>query len=321
VPDQAGGFDLLAVVGPTAAGKSGLAVELAERIGGEVLSADSMQLYRGMDIGTAKLPGHERRGIAHHLLDIWDVDEPADVARYAALAKETISEVRARGRIPVLVGGSGLYVSAVLDAYEFPGTDPALRARLEAELAASGPQAMHTRLAGSSPEAAAAILSTNGRRLVRALEILELTGSVRAVLPRPQLREGLVVLGVDTASPVSLDARIQARVTAMFDAGLVDEVDRLVAAGLRRGRTASRALGYRQVLDWRDGHLAGEAQARERTALATRRFARRQRSWFRRDPRVHWLRHDESTAGAALATVVPAALAALDAPHSGPAAG
>jgi len=307
------GLDLLAVVGPTAAGKSALAIELARHFGGEIVNADSMQLYRGMDIGTAKVPAGERRQVPHHLLDVWDVDESADVARYAALARRALAEIRARGRLPLLVGGSGLYVSAVLDGFQFPGTDPALRARLEAELATSGPQVLHARLTAAAPGAAASILASNGRRLVRALEVLELTGSVQAVLPAPEPQEGLVVLGLDTREPAELDTRIEQRVTTMFDGGLPGEVRALVDRGLRRGRTASRALGYRQVLQWWDGLLADEAECRAATARATRRFARRQRSWFRRDPRVRWL-HSAGQAGSAAAVhsaLLTAALAEI----------
>ena len=315
-------LDLLAVVGPTAAGKSALAIELASRLGGEIVNADSMQLYRGMDIGTAKVPPAERHGVPHHLLDIWDVDEPADVARYAGLARCAIAGIRARGNLPLLVGGSGLYLSAVLDGFRFPGTDPTVRARLETELAAHGAQALHDRLAEVAPEAAASILASNGRRLVRALEVVELTGGVQAVLPRPQARDGLVVLGIDTSEPAALDARIEQRVIAMFDGGLPGEVRALLDAGLRRGRTASRALGYRQVMQWWDGLLADEAECRAMTVRATRRFARRQRSWFCRDPRVRWLRFTDlaGSDAAAVPALLKAALAELAAGHTSVAA-
>lgn len=315
-------LDLLAVVGPTAAGKSALAIELASRLGGEIVNADSMQLYRGMDIGTAKVPPAERHGVPHHLLDIWDVDEPADVARYAGLARCAIAGIRARGNLPLLVGGSGLYLSAVLDGFRFPGTDPTVRARLETELAAHGAQALHDRLAEVAPEAAASILASNGRRLVRALEVVELTGGVQAVLPRPQARDGLVVLGIDTSEPAALDARIEQRVIAMFDGGLPGEVRALLDAGLRRGRTASRALGYRQVMQWWDGLLADESECRAMTVRATRRFARRQRSWFRRDPRVRWLRFTDlaGSDAAAVPALLKAALAELAAGHTSVAA-
>jgi len=282
----------VAVVGPTATGKSELGVALARALGGEVVNADSMQLYRGMDIGTAKLSDAERAGVPHHLLDSWDVHEPANVAAYAELARARIDDLLARGLTPVLVGGSGLYVRAALDPLDFPGTDPEVRARLEAELAASGAPWLHARLAALDPAAAAAILPSNGRRVVRALEVAELTGGpFRAQLPEAAAqfasRRPTVQLGLDLPAPV-LDARVDARVERMWERGLVEEVRRLEARGLRRGRTASRALGYAQVLPVLDGTLS-EDLARAETARATRRFVRRQRSWFRRDARVRWL--------------------------------
>ncbi|UCM90844.1 tRNA (adenosine(37)-N6)-dimethylallyltransferase MiaA [Streptomyces marincola] len=289
--DGAGNPLVLAVVGPTAAGKSDLGVALAAGLGGEVVNADSMQLYRGMDIGTAKLTPAERRGVPHHLLDVWEVTRPASVAEYQTLARDRVDRLLAAGRTPVLVGGSGLYVSAALDALEFPGTDPAVRARLEAELAERGSAALHTRLAAVDPPAAAAILPSNGRRVVRALEVVEITGRpFTARLPgaegqREVYRTLRIGVGVERSE---LDERIAARVDRMWRAGLVDEVRALERVGLREGRTASRALGYQQVL----AALAGEAteeEAREETIRATRRFARRQESWFRRDPRVRWL--------------------------------
>jgi len=283
---------VVVVVGPTATGKTALGVALARAIGGEVVNADSMQLYRGMDIGTAKATPAERGGVAHHLLDIWDVVETASVADYQARARACVDELLARGRTPVVVGGSGLYVRALIDRIEFPGTDPALRARLEAELAAGGPQPLHERLASVDPAAAAAILPTNGRRIVRALEVVELTGRpFTATLPAYEPVYDAVQIGLDLPAP-ALDARIATRVDRMFATGLVEEVRRLERAGLRQGRTAGRALGYQQVLAHLDGRLT-EAQAREETVRATRRFVRRQRSWFRRDPRVAWLDADE----------------------------
>jgi len=280
---------VVAVVGPTAAGKSALSVELAHALGGEVVNADSMQLYRGMDIGTAKLTGAERQGVPHHVLDIWDVTEPASVAEYQRIARAAIDDIMARGRTPLLVGGSGLYVRAVLEDFEFPGTDPGLRAALEAELAAGGPASLHTRLTERDPVAAAAILPSNGRRIVRALEVIELTGGpFAASLPAPTRVYDAVALGVDSDTEV-LDERIARRVDTMWDLGLVDEVRRLAARGLRLGRTASRALGYQQVLRYLDGGC-DEETARSETVQATRRFVRRQRSWFRRDPDIHWLR-------------------------------
>ncbi|HEY5032035.1 MAG TPA: tRNA (adenosine(37)-N6)-dimethylallyltransferase MiaA [Actinomycetes bacterium] len=283
----------LAVVGPTAVGKSDLAVALARRLGGEVVNADSMQLYRGMDIGTAKLTMAERAGVAHHLLDVLDVRQDANVAAYQEQALAVVADIRRRGKVPVLVGGSGLYVAAVVSGLAFPGTDAVIRARLEDELAAEGAPALHAMLTAVDPEAAAAILPSNGRKLVRALEVVELTGGpFRAVLPElgadgpgSWLRIGV------TAPRPDLAARIGARVDRMWALGLVDEVRRLAAEGLREGRTAARALGYAQVLR----HLAGvssEERARVDTVNATRRFVRRQESWFGRDPSIRWLPYD-----------------------------
>ena len=279
---------VIAVVGPTAAGKSDLGVFLAQRLGGEVINADSMQLYRGMDIGTAKLAEPERDGVAHHLLDVWDVTQTASVADYQRMARARIAELHARGVTPILVGGSGLYVRAVLDRMEFPGTDDALRASLEAELVAVGAPALHARLASADPGAAAAILPTNGRRIVRALEVITLTGRpFTAALPAYESMYDAVQVGLDLSAG-DLDARVDERVRRMFADGLVDEVRGLEKQGLREGRTASRALGYQQVLAMLDRTLT-EVQASAETARATRRFVRRQRSWFGRDPRVRWI--------------------------------
>ncbi len=294
---------VVAVVGPTAAGKSALAVSLALALGGEVINADSMQLYRGMDIGTAKLTADERHGVPHHLLDIWDVRQTANVAGYQRLARAAIDDVAARGRVPILVGGSGLYIRGALGDLNFPGTDPAVRERLEAELAAAGAAALHARLAGLDPAAAAAILPSNGRRIVRALEVIEVSGRpFTATLPGYESSRPAVQIGVRVPRD-ELDRRIAARVDAMWAGGFEDEVRRLERAGLRDGRTASRALGYAQMLRY----LAGEwtlAQARDETARATRRFARRQESWFRRDPRITWL--DAPAAGGPAAAAADA---------------
>lgn len=278
----------IAVVGPTATGKSDLAVRLAVELGGEVVNADSMQLYRGMDIGTAKMSPEERQGVPHHQLDVLDVTQTAHVAVYQREARAAIEDVLGRGRVPVLVGGSGLYVQAVVDDLVFPATDEAVRARLEDELAAVGPGVLHDRLARLDPAAALAILPSNGRRVVRALEVIELTGQpFSATLPRPgPARYGTVLVGLDRDA-AELDSRVNLRVERMFAAGLVDEVRALEARGLREGRTASRALGYQQVLAAFDGEY-DLAAAAEETARATRRFVRRQRSWFRRDRRVTW---------------------------------
>ena len=278
----------ISVVGPTAAGKSDLGVELARRFGGEVINADAMQLYRGMDIGTAKLSVPERRGVPHHMLDVLDVTETASVAAYQRQTRELMERLIADGVTPVLVGGSGLYVQAVLDELEFPGTDADVRSRLEVELASAGSEALHARLAVLDPIAATAILSSNGRRVVRALEVIELTGRpFSATMPkRGEARYGTVQIGIDR-DVAELDARVDLRVRLMFDAGLVDEARALEAVGLRDGRTAARALGYQQVLAYFDGSTDLETAAAE-TARATRRFVRRQRSWFRRDQRITW---------------------------------
>jgi tRNA dimethylallyltransferase len=286
-----GGPPVVAVVGPTASGKSDLGVALAQALGGEVVNADSMQVYRGMDVGTAKLTPAERGGVRHHLLDLWEVTEVVSVAEYQKLARNVVDGLRAASVTPVLVGGSGLYVRAVLDDLEFPGTDPAVRARLEAELEDVGSGALHQRLAAIDPAAAAAILPSNGRRIVRALEVVEITGRpFTASLPEVRDVYPNVQIGLDVPR-AELDVRIDTRVQRMWDAGFVDEVRRLLDAGLREGRTASRALGYAQVIAYLDGDIS-EDEALEQTQRATRRFARRQDTWFRRDPRVLWLPYD-----------------------------
>ncbi len=278
---------VVAVVGPTATGKTALAVEVALARGGEVVNADSMQLYRGMDIGTAKPDAAERRGVPHHLLDVWSVRETASVAEYARRARAEVDRLRSAGVLPLLVGGSGLYVRAVLDDLDMPGTDPAVRARLQTELAESGAATLHARLAAVDPQAAAAVLPSNGRRIVRALEVVELTGGpFRATLPEPRPHYPALVVGLDR-EPAELDERVARRVDRMWAAGFVGEVEALVGEGLREGPTARRALGYAQVLAQFDGDLTAE-QARERTVTATRRFVRRQRSWFRRDATTTW---------------------------------
>ncbi|MGI9002872.1 MAG: tRNA (adenosine(37)-N6)-dimethylallyltransferase MiaA [Pseudonocardia sp.] len=280
---------LVVVVGPTATGKSDLGLALAAELGGEVVNADALQLYRGLDIGTAKLTAVERAGVPHHLVDVLEVTETASVAAYQRAARNTIEQLRAAGRTPVLVGGSGLYVHAVVDELDFAGTDPGLRARLEAELAEVGAGVLHARLAQADPAAAEIVLPTNGRRIVRALEVITLTGRpFPARLPTGGVpRYGAVLLGVDRAT-AELDERVARRVARMFAAGLVDETRGLLRAGLREGRTASRALGYQQVIAALDGTGDFGAAAAE-TVVATRRFVRRQRSWFRRDRRIGWL--------------------------------
>lgn len=284
---------VVAVVGPTAAGKTDLSLDLAEALGGEVVNTDAMQVYRGMDVGTAKLPLAQRRGIPHHLLDLLEVTEPASVAEFQRWARQVIADCRGRGVAPVLVGGSALYTRAILDRFEFPGTDPAVRARLEEELTAVGPQTLHRRLATLDPAAAARIIPTNGRRVVRALEVIEITGQpFSANLPALSYEvEGAHQVGVDIPRDV-LDERIALRVERMWESGFVEEVRRLADRGLRDGRTANRALGYQQVLAFLDGEIT-EEQAKERTIAGTRRFARRQDSWFRKDPRITWVAWDD----------------------------
>lgn len=284
---------VVALIGPTAAGKTGLSLDLAEALGGEIVNTDAMQVYRGMDIGTAKLPPAEQRGIPHHLLDTHAVRDPATVAEFQGWARDIIATVRDRGRTPVLVGGSALYTRAIVDRFEFPGTDPALREKWEVELAVKGAAALHAVLTERDPDAAERILPDNGRRLVRALEVIDLTGRpFSASLPRMEYVDPATVqLGLRIERDV-LDRRIEQRVAQMFADGLVAEVTRLLDEGLAEGRTASRAIGYREVM----AHLAGELtleEARERTVIATRQFARRQLAWWRKDPRIHWIDHDD----------------------------
>lgn len=293
---------VVAVVGPTAAGKSELSLSLARALDGEVVNADSMQLYQGMDIGTAKLSHAEQAGVPHHLLDIWPVTRTASVSEYQTLARQTIDDIRDRGRTAIVVGGSGLYVRAAIDKLQFPGTDPRLRASLEDELARAGSVALHARLAALDPEAAAAILPGNGRRIVRALEVIELSGRpFRATLPDYEAVYPVVQLGIGIPRP-ELDRRIDARLARMWECGFVDEVRRLERAGLREGRTASRALGYAQVLKFLAGEWP-EAEALAEAVQATRRFVRRQESWFRRDPRIVWIPAGADLADRALAVI------------------
>jgi len=294
----------VAIVGPTGTGKSQLALAVAERLGGEIgveiVNADAMQLYRGMDIGTAKLPVADRRGVPHHQLDALEVVETATVARYQQAAAADVEAIMDRGAVPVLVGGSMLYIQSLLDQWAFPATDPRVRATWEQRLAEVGVRALHRELAGRDPAAAASILPTDGRRIVRALEVIELTGQpFAASAPRigaPRWDTAIIGLDWDTAV---LDERLAARTGAMFAGGLVDEVTTLLGRGLREGVTASRALGYAQVIAALDAseRVAGGAEqtenalcaAREQTEIGTRRYVRRQRSWFRRDHRIVWL--------------------------------
>ena len=282
---------LVAIVGPTASGKSGLAVAVAKAVGGEVINADSMQLYQGMDVGTAKLSMDDREGIPHHLLDIWPVTTTASLAEFQSLARATIKRLHERDTIPVLVGGSGMYVHAVVDDWQIPGTNPSIRAELQRELDEVGPQTLHARLAKLDPVAAAGILPTNGRRIVRALEVVQLQGSFEPHLPSPDNPADRVLFGLDIPRGV-LDERISQRVDRMWTEGLVDEVRQLVDVGIRSGETARRALGYAQVLRYLDGACT-EEDARTDTARGTKRLARRQGSWFRRDKRITWVREEE----------------------------
>lgn len=283
---------LVQLVGPTASGKSGLAVELALQLRergqqAEVVNADSMLVYRGMNIGTAKPTVAERRGVLHHLVDIMDVTEAASVAEFQALARGAIADLRARGIVPVLVGGSALYSRAITDVFEFPGTDPGVRAWWEEQLAARGAEALHAELSLRAPEAAAQIIPANGRRIVRALELLDLNQDLRPTLPTwTYALPAVHTIGLELDRAV-MDERINVRVDQMWDDGLVAEVRALETVGLREGHTASRAIGYRQVLDHFDG-LCTEDEAREAVKVATRRFARKQLGWYRRDHRIDW---------------------------------
>ncbi|SDB84304.1 tRNA dimethylallyltransferase [Raineyella antarctica] len=284
---------MIAVIGPTASGKTALAIALARLMGrtghpAEIVNADSMLVYRGMDIGTAKPSPDELAAVPHHLVDIWDLTRTATVADFQRLAREAIADCRARGVVPVLVGGSSLYIRAILDDFDFPGTDPAVRARLEAELEQVGSEAMYERLRAADPQGAARVEPNNARRIVRALEMIELTGHYSSTLPAHSYAlEDVVEIGMSLERDV-LDERIARRVEKMWADGFVAEVRRLEGEGLRQGRTASRAIGYRQVLDLLDGTI-DEATAKEGTITRTRRFARKQLGWFRRDDRILWV--------------------------------
>ena len=286
----------IAIIGPTGTGKSALALDVAERLGGEVdveiVNADAMQLYRGMDIGTAKLAPAERRGIPHHQLDVLEVTQTATVGRYQQAAAADVEAIAARGAVPVIVGGSMLYLQSLLDDWAFPATDPSVRARWEARLAEVGVAALHAELGRVDAAAATSILPTDGRRIVRALEVVELTGRPFAA-SAPTIgapRWGTTIVGLDWETSL-LDERLALRTEAMFAAGLVDEVIGLRGRGLRDGVTAARALGYAQVLSALDagGGTEAIAEAQQRTFIGTRRYVRRQRSWFRRDHRITWL--------------------------------
>ncbi len=282
---------IVAVIGPTASGKSELGLGLAAALGGEVINADASQLYRGMDIGTAKLGVEQRRGMVHHQIDVLDVGDEARVAAYQGSARADVAAIRRRGHVPVVVGGSGLYVRALLDQLDIPPTDPLVRGRFEAELAEVGAAALHARLAVLDQAAAEAINPGNERRVVRAMEVIELTGRpFSASMPQRVYAEPTVMLGL-LADRQVLNDRIEARVQSMWAEGLIDEVRTLEVAGLRESPTARKALGYSQALAYLDGDLS-VAQAQEDTFIATRKYARRQMAWFRPDPRIAWLEHD-----------------------------
>jgi tRNA dimethylallyltransferase len=308
---------IIAIVGATATGKTAVSLDLAERLDAEIVNADSMQFYRGMDIGTAKLAPGDRRGIPHHQLDTLDVHEDASVARFQDGARADIAAIHERGRRAIVVGGSGLYLRALLDRFEFPGTDPDLRARLELRALTEGPGILHRELAALDAEAAARIPAANVKRLVRALEIIELTGSTRSVLPRHEYHAPAVTIALELPYDV-LDPRIDDRVDTMWESGLVDEVRRLERAGLRDGVTARRAVGYAETLRHLDGEIDA-AQTRALIAQHTRRLARKQHQWFRPDPRVRWIdaprdRGDVARAATQASALVEEADAALAGP-------
>jgi len=281
---------VIVICGATATGKSDIAIEVAQEIGAEIINADSMQLYRGMDIGTAKLPESERGGIPHHLLDVLDVNQDSTVAWYQEQARATITDIHTRGKDAVIVGGTGLYIKAILDDLNFPDTDPEIRAKLEAEAEEFGSASLFTRLEELDPAAALAIDRANTRRIIRALEVIEITGQpFTANLPREDssrypdaLQFGLVM------DREHLRERIDLRVERMWDQGFVAEVDHLITQGIRDGSTAQRALGYAQIIAMRDGTMT-EEEAKEDTQRASRQYARRQETWFSRDARIQWV--------------------------------
>ncbi|CAN2206886.1 MiaA tRNA delta(2)-isopentenylpyrophosphate transferase [Candidatus Nanopelagicaceae bacterium] len=285
---------VIIICGPTATGKSDLALEVAGLIDGEIINADSMQLYKGMDIGTAKLSVDERNGIPHHLLDILTVEEDASVAQYQTLARAAIDDIRARNKAAIIVGGTGLYIKSIIDEMNFPETDPELRKKLESEAELLGTAELYSRLRLLDPEAATAIEPANTRRIIRALEVIEVTGQpYSANLPSDTSLRYPEALHIGLAMErSSLAPRIEARVHRMWQSGLVAEVDTLVEAGLLRGSTAQRAIGYAQVIAMRNGEIS-ESKAIEETIVATRQYVRRQETWFKRDPRIQWIGEDQ----------------------------
>ena len=283
------------ICGATATGKSDLAVALAHEIGAEIVNADSMQVYQGMDIGTAKLSHAERGGVTHHLLDVLTVKQDSTVAWYQELARKTIDEIHSRGRDAIIVGGTGLYIKAIVDDLNFPDTDPVIRSRLELEAIEQGPAALFQRLEKLDPAAALAIDRANTRRIVRALEVIEITGQpFTANLPREESSRYPAAFHFGLSQDrESLDIRVSNRVDSMWESGLIAEVETLVCQGLREGVTAQKALGYAQVLQMLDGLLTSD-QALEETKRVTRQYIRRQDTWFSRDSRLHWLGHYEN---------------------------
>lgn len=284
---------VVAITGPTASGKTALSVQLAQRLHGQIINADSVQLYRGMDIGSAKPTLSERAGIEHHLIDVLDVHEEANVSQFQRHARSAIDQVAAQDALPILVGGSSLYQRAVLDDLRFPGTDRQVRDRWEKQLRLRGSAELHAELARRDAHAAEQILPSNGRRIVRALEVIELTGQpFSATMPGySSIYRNVVLIGLAIEREV-LDQRITARVEQMWQAGFVDEVRRLSAAGLADSPTASRALGYQQILAMLRGDIS-ENEAMEQTVAGTKKFARRQERMFTKDPRVHWVAYDQ----------------------------
>lgn len=285
---------VIIICGPTATGKSDLALEVAGLIDGEIVNADSMQLYKGMDIGTAKLSVDERNGIPHHLLDILTVEEDASVAQYQTLARVAVDEIQSRNKAAIIVGGTGLYIKSIIDEMNFPETDPELRRKLENEAELMGTAELYSRLRLLDPEAAAAIEPANTRRIIRALEVIEVTGQpYSANLPSDTSLRYPDALHIGLSMErSSLAARIEARVHRMWQSGLVAEVDTLIEAGLLRGSTAQRAIGYAQVIAMRKGEIS-ETKAIEETIVATRQYVRRQETWFKRDPRIQWIGEDQ----------------------------
>lgn len=294
---------LIAIVGPTASGKTALAVQIAKALDGEVVGTDSMQAYRGMDIGTASPTVDEQQGVPHHMIDVWDVAQAVSVVEFRDRAREAVDSILDRGKVPVVVGGSGLYVRAVLEEMDFPTTDPKVRRRWDERLKQVGAPALHAELADIDPDAAANIEMNNGRRIVRALEVVELTGEpFIARLPDPVDRYPTTRFGL-RIDREALDERIARRVDAMWGAGFVDEVRRLEADGLRSAPTAAAALGYGPVLRFLSGETS-ESEAREQTVNDTRKFARRQQRWFARDGRIDWRDYNDVTLAASIVAAV-----------------